>query len=224
MSWFSRRKPKVDVGPAELQSGVYRSPAMSRLGQELKRRRPSSILDLGASSTENVSYFSEYTTNLCIQDLFHGACDDSGKRSTAFRFGGIDSLEMPAEGERFDVMLMWDLLHYVEPEEQRRFVARLASHCQPDAILFLIGASSGKMPLMPIQFKIESDDSLFYTVPEGGRTTTVGLTTRQVEGLMVDFQPMRCFQLRNGLQEFIFRYRGSTESASEGNAAEPVAV
>ena len=218
MSWFSHRKPVVEaLGPAVLQSGVHRSPGMTRLGRELERRRPEAILDLGTSSTENVTYLSRFTSNLCIQDLFHGACDDPGRRSAAFRFGGTETLELPAEGDRFDVLLMWDLIHYFEAEERRRFATRLASYCRPDAFVFLLGSSSARMPLVPIQFKIESDDALHYTLPEGERMEPGGLTTREVEGLMADFKPMRCFQLRNGLQEFLFRYEGGS-GASESES------
>ncbi|MEM7355908.1 MAG: class I SAM-dependent methyltransferase, partial [Acidobacteriota bacterium] len=205
------------------QSGVYRSPGMTRLAKELDRRRPEAILDLGMSSTENVNYLSRFTTNLCIQDLFHGACDEPGRRSEAFRFDHPETLRLPDESERFDIVLMWDLIHYVEGADRRSFIARLASYCRPDAFVFLLGSSSAQIPLVPIQFKIDSDDALHYTLPEGGRMESAGLTTREVEGLMVDFAPIRCFQLRNGFQEFLFRYRGSAEK-SESQAADPAAV
>lgn len=224
MSWFSRRKPKVEaLGPSSLQSGVYRSPGLNRLGQELDRRHPESILDLGPSSTENVAFFSRYTTNFRIQDLFHGACQDPGRRATAFRFPAAEELEMPAEDDRFDVVLMWDLLHYFAPEQRRPFIERLAPYCEPNAFVFLMGSSITEVPLMPIQFKIDSEDALFYNVSEEERMEPGGLTTRSVEGLMKGFEPLRCFQLRNGLQEFLFRYQGGDES-SKAKTADPVAV
>lgn len=220
MSWFSRQKPVVKaLGPDVLQSGSYRSPGMIRLGEELERRRPEAILDLGMSSTENVTYLSRYTSNLSIQDLFHTACDDPGQRSSAFRFSGAEALGLPAEEERFDVVLMWDLIHYFEPEDRRSFAARLAGYCRSEAFVFLLGSSSAQVPFVPIQFKIESKGSLHYTLPEEGRMEPGGLTTREVESLMADFQPIRCFQLRNGLQEFLFRYRGEAD-ASGAEAAD----
>ena len=223
MSWFSRRKPIVPaLGPAELSNGVYRSPGMTRLAKELDRKRPEAILDLGASSTENVSFFSRYTTNLCIQDLFHG-CDEPGRRAAAFRFDSAEALQLPAVGERFDVVLIWDLIHYFEPADRKPFIERLAAYCQPDAFVFLLGSSTTSIPLVPIQFKIENPESLHYTVAAEDRMEPGGLTTRQVEGLMEGFQPLRCFQLRNGLQEFLFRFRGEAV-ASQRESADPVAV
>ena len=228
MGWFSKRRPVVEaLGPAQLASGVYRSPGVERLGRELDHRRPESILDLGASSTENVSFFSRYTANLRIQDLFHSACEEAGRRATVFRFGATESLELPAAAERFDVILLWDLVHYFAPEERRPFIARLAANCAPDALVFLLASSSAAIPLIPIQFKIAGPDTLHYTVPEGERSQHGDFKTRQIEGLMESFEPLRFFQLRNGLQEFLFRYRGGEEPAEElskSEAADPAAV
>ena len=79
------------------------------------------------------------------------------------------------------------------------------------------------LPLIPIQFKVAGDASLFYTVPEDERTEPGGITTRQIEGVMVNFEPVRFFQLRHGIQEFLFRYRGVDEPL-EGDAADPGSV
>ena len=216
MSWFSRRKSSPAVpGPGRLDTGVHRSPGLGRLCSELDRRRPEAILDLGASSTENVRFLSRFTGNLCIQDIFHGACDESGLRSEAFRFGEVDSLELPAIEERFDVVLMWDLIHYFEPDDLRRFITRLAGYCQADALVLLIASSVAAIPLVPIKFRIESVDSLHYSVPEGERVAPRGFMTRQVEGMMEGFEPVRFIQLRNGLQEFLFRYTGQSEDSKQ---------
>ena len=219
MSWFSRPKEMAEaLGPTKLVSGVYRSPGLARLGKELDHRRPEAILDLGASSTENVKFLSRYSTNLCIQDMFHSACE-AGLRSQAFDFGAADELQLPAGGERFDVVLMWDLIHYFQPTERRRFIRRLRAHCRQDALVFLIASSSASIPLAPIRFRVESSDSLHYTLPEGDRLEPATLRTRQVEGLMKEFSPLRFFQLRTGFQEFLFRYEGGEEEEEEEAAA-----
>jgi SAM-dependent methyltransferase len=214
MSWFQRRKPaRPASGPGRLETGVHRSPALARLCQDLARHRPESILDLGASSTENLRLLSRYTANLCIQDLFHAACEESGLRSAVFRFAGAESVDLPA-GDRFDVVLMWDLLHYFEPADLPLFIARLAGVCRPGALVMLMASSVAAIPLVPIRFKIETEDTLHYSVPEGERMAPGGLQTRQVETIMAGFEPVRCFQLRNGLQEFLFRYAGAEEETS----------
>ena len=46
------------------------------------------------------------------------------------------------------------------------------------------------------------------------RVGPAGFNTRQIEGLMEHFEPVRFFQLRNGLQEFLFRYAGAGEADS----------
>ncbi len=221
MSWFRRRRPEPkSLGPHKLQDGIHRSPGLARLCSELDRRRPESILDLGASSTENVSFLTRYTANLCIQDLFHDACEESGRRSAAFRFGAAEALQLPAPGERFDAVLMWDLIHYFEPDDRRDLVARIAGYCRSEALVLLAASSVAPIPLEPIKFKIESADSIHYTVPEGERVGPAGFNTRQIEGLMEDFEPVRFFQLRNGLQEFLFRYAGEEDDTSQMTLSE----
>lgn len=216
MSWFSRRKPAPSApGPSRLETGVHRSPGLARLCSELDRRRPESILDLGSSSTENVRFLSRYTANLCIQDIFHGACVDSGVRSTAFRFGDVEALELPAAGDCFDVILMWDLVHYFEPNDLRYFIARLTAYCRPEALVLLIASSVASIPLVPIKFRIVAADALHYSVPEGDRMAPAGYNTRQVESVMESFEPVRYIQLRNGLQEFLFRYAGEDDDSKQ---------
>ena len=40
------------------------------------------------------------------------------------------------------------------------------------------------------------------------------------EGMMQGFEPVRFFQLRNGLQEFLFRYAGDEENSKQMTLAE----
>ncbi len=220
MSWFSRRKTShATPGANRLETGVHRSPGLERLCSELDHRRPDSILDLGASSTENVRFLSRYTANLRIQDLF-GAAEEQGVRSTVFRFGDAASLELATGDERFDAVLMWDLIHYFGPDDQRLFAARLAGCCRPEALVLLTASSVASIPLVPIKFRIEAEDSLHYVVPDGERIAPAGFNTRQVEGAMEDFEPVSFFQLRNGLQEFLFRYTGDVAPDGGGRGLE----
>ena len=110
---------------------------------------------------------------------------------------------------------MWDLIHYFEPEDRRRLVSRIAGYCQPEALVLLIASSVAAIPLVPIQFKIEDVDALHYTVPEGDRADPAGFNTRQIESVMEGFEPVRFYQLRNGFQEFLFRFAGDVESSNQ---------
>ena len=220
MSWFSRRQPKAPkpagLAPPGLATGLHRSPGLGILSAELEKRPPRAILDLGASSTETVRFLSRFCDNIHVQDLFHSSETRSGVRSTIFRFDD-EALEALSEAqEAFDVVLIWDLLHYFERPRLASFVARLAAGCRDDALVFLLASAIAPIPLTPIRFKIHDRETLHYQLPSDDRVASPMLRTRDVEQIMEGFTPLRLFQLRNGLQEFLFRYAGvAPESASE---------
>jgi hypothetical protein len=64
------------------------------------------------------------------------------------------------------------------------------------------------IPLTPIRFKIHDRETLDYLVASGERVAAPQLRTRDVETFLQQFEPEQLFQLRNGLQEFLFRFRG----------------
>lgn len=215
MSWFSRRKPRGELpGGVGATGGIHRSPGIAALAEELAKRRVESILDLGASHNENLVFLGQYCSNIVIQDVV-GARGEalSAPRASLFQVGA-GALTLAA-GPGFDVILLWDLLHYVEPAQAGAFVARLAELARPGALVLLLAAGSTPIPLTPIRFKIRDRDHLLYEVPNERRGPPARFTPRQLERLMEGFRPVRSFQLRNGLQEFLFRFEGVAEPAAD---------
>ena len=211
MSWFSRqpKTPKpAGIAPPGLATGLHRSPGLALLSAELEKRRPRAILDLGCSSTDTVRYLSGLCDHLSVQDLFQSSETRSGVRSTIFRFESDAVEALPAASERFDVVLIWDLLHYFESPRLAPFVAELAARCREDALVFLLASAIAPIPLTPIRFRIHDRETLHYQVESTERVASPQLRTRDVEQIMAAFTPLRLFQLRNGLQEFLFRYAG----------------
>lgn len=225
MSWFlGRSKPKSDkaegIGLPGIATGLHRSPGLALFVAELANRPPRAILDLGSSSTETVGFLSRFCDNISIQDLFQSARAQSGTRSTVFRFGDDITSALPTEGGKFDAVLIWDLLHYFDRSRIGAFVDLLAARCHDDALVYLMASAISPIPLTPIHFKIDREDMLFYQVASKERAESPQLRTRDVEQIMAAFRPLRLFQLRNGLQEFLFRF----EDVSELEAGDAVAA
>lgn len=219
MSWFfGRRKPQgIQPSSLDLEDGAHPSPGLELLWAYLGKNPPRAILDLGASSTENVRFLSKFTDNISIADLFRGTRAEPGTRASAFAFGAKDLGSLPETENTFDVVFLWDLLHYFDRQTFAAVEERLAAVCRPRAVVYLLAANHAKVPLTPIRFKLEGPESLHYTVPVGERTRQARLVTREVEIRLARFEPWRLFQLRNGLQEFLFRY----EPPEVPKAAEP---
>lgn len=222
MSWFfkGRKAQKVKGSSMGLETGSHRSPGLAaicqeiREHQEIRERGEVSLLDLGTSSTENVKFFSALTSNVTVVGLFQACSGQTvgAQRSEVFRFDEAAIEALPKGKAQFDIVIAWDLLHYFDSQELVEFNRSLRRLCRPDALIYLLAANNAPIAKQPLHFRIEAEDSLFYTLPGGESSTTSRLVTRDVEQRMEGFRPMRLFQLRNGFQEFIFRFQGGKTS------------
>lgn len=217
MAWFfSRRTPERPDEPRPLASGSQRSPGFELVCRRLGRRAPGTILDLGTTSTENLAFLSEMGAEVAIEDAFHSAGGNEGLRAERFSFDTAEDLSLPAGDSRFDLVLLWDLLGFLPKKERPRFGERLAARCHPGAYVLLIASATEVVPPIPIRFRIESEDRLFYSLPDTDRVPSPGLKPRDVETALVGFEPVRVFQLRNGLQEMVFQRRGDAGAGKGG--------
>lgn len=206
MNWFSRKPKGAQPASAKLETGPRPSPGLELLCASLAGQKLQAVLDLGASSTENASFLGRFSDDVFIDDLFRGASGEVGARSSAFRFDSKAADLLPEGQEIYDLVLLWDLLQYFDRTTFAPFVQRLAELCRPGAHIFLLAANHAPQPFTPIHFRIVDEQTLEYTVPPGDFDESPRLTTREVERRMGLFKPLRLFQLRNGLQEFLFRY------------------
>ena len=219
MGWFNRRKIRTpgQVGPSALQTGLYRAPGFAMLCRELELEPPRSILDLGQPSTENVEFLSGFTPNVTIQDFYRGCRRElvpvaPSREHRVGRQRGVNGLSrivgsgvgnLPDEEHGFDVVLLWDLIHYFDREELPEMVEGLRALARPGCWLHLYAAAKARIPAQPIWFKVERPDRLLYTIESDARVETRGWVTRDVERLLAGFTPRRLYQLRNGLQELL---------------------
>lgn len=201
MSWIFGRKKENERETAA--SEVFPSPGMAIVAERLQRRPGAAVLELGAPSTESLAFLAQHSHDVEVVDLYHSAGPSS--RSGALRglLPAVASLPLPEGEARFDVILMWDLLHYVDPAERRLFGQRLADLARPGAMVFAFASSSKEIPATPIHFRIEGADRLRYQVAGAERLPPPRLGARDVEQAMAHFSAERIFQLRNGFQEIV---------------------
>ena len=214
MGWFSSRKGRRKESAGKIYEGPHRSPGFEEICHFLETEPAYSVLDLGASSTESVEFISDLCDDLIVQDVFHSTRAASGVRSEIFRFESAKDVSLPNPEQKFDVVLMWDILHYLAPEDRGPFIERLALNCAPNAMVLLSASSIAEIPPEPIHFKVLRRDRLEYVLSDD-RAPSPGLTTREVEKVMKAFEPVRIFQLRNGLQEMVFQIPNPPQEAKK---------
>lgn len=219
MSWFfkGRKTQKHHGSPMGLETGSHRSPGLAAICHEMRERGEVHLLDLGTSSTENVQFFSGFTSNVTVVGLFQASSgqEASTQRSDVFRFDENAIEALPKGQDQFDIVIAWDLLHYFDSQELVDLNRGLRRLCRPEALIYLLASNNAPIAKQPLHFRIEGEDSLFYTLPEGEASHAPKLVTRDVEQRMEGFRPLRLFQLRNGFQEFIFRYRGRDDADTQ---------
>lgn len=203
MSWFGPKKRfQRGAEAGQIADGIHASPGLELLVHSVRRRRPRAVLDLGPTSTESLQFLSRLADQVDVCDLFQDA-SLRGRRAEAFRFDP-DELDLP--DRRFDVILAWDLLHYFAPPDRRLFGRRLADLAADQGLVLVVASNIAAIPPTPIHFKILTEDRLSYVLPEGSKIPSPGLHTRPVEQALAEFEPVRNFQLRNGMQELVFRH------------------
>lgn len=203
MSWFGQRRDRPEVPAGQVGPGEHTSPGLA-LFTELLDKRPSGVLlDLGASSTENLEFLARHAAEVAVGDVFRTR-SSRGHRGEIFHFEDAEAVSLPEKPDRFAGLLLWDLLHYFTPKERRRFADLLSERLAPGAPVLVHASSVAAVPPTPIQFKIRSRDRLEYVLG-GDRVPSPGLSAREVERALAGFAPVRLFQLRNGYMEFVFR-------------------
>ncbi len=214
MRLFSRAKPQGQrPGPTELVAGIHRSPGLKHLCGRLRNQPEPSVLDLGPSSTENLAFLSDLGAKVQVQDLFRSCGGEYGSRVDRYTFPDVAEVSLPEEGA-FDTILFWDLLHYFERPQIKALMARLQPVIKPGGEMHVIASATAPIPPTPMQFRIVDAEQLEYQLFSDSRMAAPEFKPRVVEQLLPGFRPNRLFQLRNGLQEFLFTYEGPVTTAA----------
>ena len=204
-------------------SGEYHSLALPGLLGRLDGDRKCRVLDLGPAHGATVEFFSQYSCKLYVADLYrslkvHRA--DPGidrlpdkpdepqdeEEAAAERARIFDEL-LPYDGDtRFDLVLAWDLLNYLEPEQIEVLSRRLARFSHSGTKLFAMVAIHQEIPARPCAFKIRDTETLEYDELTHRTRTAPRHTEPALRRLMSGFDVESTCVLRNGLQEYVFTF------------------
>ena len=207
MSWFQRNS---SIQPATLatepRADTFKSLGLMALFQCLKDEIKYSILDLGPAMGSNISFLSGFSSRIRVEDLYNTL------KSAGFfepREEPLDEaalsriLSIPAE-ERFDIVLSWDLVNYLKPEEFQALVKHLDSFCSRGTFFFAISSTLKDMPAVPTSFKILDAETLQYCFQSSEMRPCPRYAPRDVTRMMSNYEAHNSYLLRNGMQEYVF--------------------
>lgn len=198
-------------------AGEYRSPGFSIVSRLVEARPDSSILDLGPASGSNVGYFSELGCRLHVADLYRSLNQENGRpagETLGFARACREMLPDP-EGGAFDFILAWDLLNYLTEDEIRVLARHLTALCRPGSELFALISIRHRIPSQPLRYQILEGGRLSYSEPSPHQRTSPEYKEPLLKRLLPGFAVERCFLLRHGFQEYLFRYQ--PESVASGS-------
>lgn len=208
MKWLRR----IGTGPSrEEESGkpeerdpapVRRAaPALARVFEGLTPDEGHAVLDLGLATQDHLSLYGPYARQIRFAGLLPGPPQGSDFRA-ALRELASD----PAHP--YDVVLLWNLLDWLDRKQREGVVERLARITEPGARLYAVVDASAESTIQPVRFTPLGLDRV--AMEAVGRPEPAGppLLPAEVERLLEPFQVTGAFTLRHGQREYAAVKRG----------------
>jgi len=205
-------------------SREYHSLALPGLVARLDGERKFRVLDLGPAHGLTVEFFSRFSCKLYIADLYRTLqsyriepVDDEEEDEEDDRLSKIFSELLPYDPyTRFDLVLAWDLLNYLEPREIEALSRRLGRFSHAATRLFAMIAIHQEIPARPCGFKIRDSETLEYDTVTPETRSAPRYKEPTLRRLMPGFEVGSTCVLRNGLQEYVFIFSGLTTPRRAG--------
>jgi len=209
VSWFSPPREKPASAPAAApEPAAHHSLGFRALTRSLSADGGTSVLDLGPALGQNIAFFGRYGCRVHIGDLHRSRLEIGPLTKDDEHPERYFSRLLPlTAGERFDVVVAWDLLDYLEARE----LSALTEHLRPslhDGTLFFAMVSYHKeIPATPIRFRVADAEHLVYEIQGSARRPCPRHKQPDLERHLPGFRIDSSFLLRNGMQEYLWAYR-----------------
>lgn len=170
------------------------------------------VLDLGCTSNANLSYFTERGHSVYSDDLLHEANDAAyflppteDKPAAAPIFDAArwlrDNLEFPAE--RFDAVLLWDLVDYMPEALVKPLLERLTASLRPGGgILSYFHTRDAGADAAFFRYHIHDHETLELRPGANYRLQRI-FNNRHVENLFKGYRSVKFFLARDNLREVL---------------------
>ena len=173
------------------------------------------VLDLGAARTANLDFFANYGGQLTVADFYNGlrplrakTGDDDRKRK-----GFVELLDYD-QATRFDLVLAWDLLNYLTPQEHQFLMTALEPFLVPGTAMLAFVWMQKEMPPGPSHYWVRDEETVAFEIPEGRARPCPRYLEQDLLKRMPSLTVENRYQLRNGMLEYVFSYRKSSRPAA----------
>lgn len=172
------------------------APGVAALFQGLRRDGGYAILDMGPAVDPHLRLYGRYARQVRFAGLVPNP--PRGEDWTE----AVRALP-PNPDQPYDLVLMWDLLDRLIPEERPRLMARVTELTAPHARMHLMVDSSGAPITRPLRFTLLDVDRVAQQPVGGPVPAQRQLLPAQLERLLVPFEVVHAFTLRVGFREYM---------------------
>jgi|WetSurSiteA1Bulk_404760.scaffolds.fasta_scaffold06936_2 hypothetical protein len=188
---------------------VHSSLGLQALCQRLQNVATCDILELGPVRGGNIEFWSRFSPTMYIADLRSSLpMPPLPSEDTEFVEPEWDRLLGLPEGRTYDVILVWDLLNYLELQVVSSLVQYLKRFCRSGTILFALIFDQKQMPATITVYHIADESHLRYENARSEMCACPRHQPRAISGVMTRFRTSNSFRLRNGVVEYLFEYEG----------------
>lgn len=208
MNWLSLRTDKATEvsGPPQNESRTYTSLALNVLFHQLRPDRKYNILDLGPAFAANVDFFSQFSCKIYIEDLYRTLNSfDFFSPEDGFSYDAVFEYLLPyRRNTRFDLILAWDLLNYLERDEFLYLTRHLSKFTQSGSLLFAFICTHKHIREKPANYKIVDPETVLYETTSTVLRPCPQYQQTELNRLMPHFRVCNSFLLRNGMKEYLW--------------------
>lgn len=220
MSWLERAGggPAHDSGsggPEETSPERIRrrAPALAAVFEGLSQDPSRTVLDLGPASQEHLRLYRRYARRMRFANLL-----PHPPRGRSLR-DALDALP-PAPGRPYEVVLVWNLLDRLTPDQRRHLIARLAHLTAPAARLYVVVDASRGPTVQPVRITPLGPDRVAHEPAGEPEATGEPLLPAELKRLLEPFRIVRAFTLRRGLREYAATRKGESLTPPQPDSPE----
>jgi len=211
MRWlnrFRRASGKENRSKETVSRPVVRAaPGIAAIFAGLREDRSHGVLDLSTVTEANLRLYGRFAQWIRFGDLLY----DPPRGEAWTR--ALESLP-PLPDRPYDVVMVWNLLDRLPPEDRPPLIARLAELTGPGARLYFLVDGSGGATKRTLHFSLPdinhvSQEEVGPPFPAQPPILPAGL-----ERILSPFQVAHAFTLRGGLREYVAHWQGRDPRAT----------
>lgn len=211
MRWFrgtdeAHTKAKPKAGGTQRIS--RRSTGFTEFTRTLASFKDLSVLDLGPTSSANISFLTQYGGRVYNEDILRAAREAVAALKPGEDTETLDPKKFFAENldhpeHRFDAILCWDTPEYLHEALVKPMVERISKILRPKGVLLAFFHTKDAGPDFPCcRYHIAQGDVLELEPVPDFRLQRI-FNNRHIENLFKDFSSLKFFLARDNVREVL---------------------